>query len=71
MALHFDVSLALVIAAVISGGVFGDHSSVISDTSVIASMASECDHIVHVKDAVAFGTFKCSNKCYTVYLDGI
>ncbi len=39
----------LSIAAVISGGVFGDHASPISDTTIIAAMAAGCDLIAHVK----------------------
>ena len=37
-----------VIAAVLGGGVFGDHCSPVSDTTVIASMAAATDHIDHV-----------------------
>ena len=39
----------LLIAAVLGGGVFGDHCSPISDTTIIASMASASDHIDHVR----------------------
>lgn len=38
----------LMLAAVIGGGVFGDHCSPISDTTVIASLAAGCDHVRHV-----------------------
>ena len=41
--------LPLAIAAVISGGVFGDHASPISDTTIIAAMAAGCDLIAHVR----------------------
>ena len=34
--------------AVLTGGVFGDHCSPISDTTIMSSMASGCDHIDHV-----------------------
>ena len=40
--------LPLTIAAVLSGGLFGDHTSPISDTTVLASMGSGCPHIDHV-----------------------
>jgi Na+/H+ antiporter NhaC len=39
---------ALMLGAVLSGGVFGDHASPLSDTSIISSMASACDHVDHV-----------------------
>jgi len=46
--------IPLVIAAVISGGIFGDHSSPISDTTIISSMASGCDHIEHVRTQMPY-----------------
>ena len=44
----------LVIAAVLSGGVFGDHCSPISDTTIISSMASATDHIDHVRTQLPY-----------------
>ncbi len=49
-----DLSLPLMIGAVVSGGIFGDHSSPISDTTIIASMAAECDHIEHVRTQLPY-----------------
>ena len=46
--------LTLVIAATLGGGVFGDHCSPISDTSIISSMASASDHIDHVKTQLPY-----------------
>ncbi len=50
----------LMVAAVLGGGVFGDHCSPISDTTIISSMASATDHIDHVRTqlpyALAAGT---------------
>jgi len=42
------------IAAVLAGAVFGDHCSPISDTTVMSSMASGCDHIAHVKTQLPY-----------------
>lgn len=39
----------ITIAAALGGGVFGDHCSPISDTTILSSMASASDHIDHVK----------------------
>jgi len=50
--MHLDIPL--VIAAVISGGIFGDHSSPISDTTIISSMASGCNHIEHVRTQIPY-----------------
>lgn len=46
--------LALVVAATLGGGVFGDHCSPISDTSIISSMASASDHIDHVNTQLPY-----------------
>ena len=48
------VSLPLVVSAVLGGGVFGDHCSPISDTSVVSSMASASDHIDHVRTQLPY-----------------
>ncbi len=44
----------LVVAATMGGGVFGDHCSPISDTTMISSMASASDHIDHVKTQLPY-----------------
>ncbi len=54
MALHMGVSLPLALAAVLSGGVFGDHASPVSDTTIISSMAAATDHIDHVKTQLPY-----------------
>jgi len=50
--MHLDIPL--IIAAVISGGIFGDHASPISDTTIISSMAAGCDHIEHVRTQLPY-----------------
>jgi len=50
----FDLYTPLMIGAVISGGIFGDHVSPISDTTIISSMASGCDHIAHVRTQMPY-----------------
>lgn len=37
------------IGAVLTGAIFGDHCSPISDTTILSSMGSMCDHMHHVK----------------------
>ena len=46
--------LPLAVAAALGGGVFGDHASPISDTSVISSMAAGSDHIDHVRTQLPY-----------------
>lgn len=41
-------------ASVLSGSVFGDHCSPISDTTILSSMASGADHIDHVKTQIPY-----------------
>ncbi len=53
-AVYADASLSLSIAAVLSGSVFGDHCSPISDTTIVSSMASACDHIDHVRTQLPY-----------------
>lgn len=37
------------LAAVLDGAIFGDHCSPISDTTIMSSIATSCDHIHHVR----------------------
>jgi len=46
--------LPIAVAAALGGGVFGDHASPISDTSVISSMAAASDHIDHVRTQLPY-----------------
>jgi Na+/H+ antiporter NhaC len=49
-----DASPILTIAAVLSGGLFGDHTSPISDTTVLASIGADCPHLNHVTTQFAY-----------------
>ncbi len=49
MAVGLDAHLLACIGAVLSGGIFGDHSSPISDTTILSSTGAGADHIDHVK----------------------
>lgn len=42
------------ISSVLAGAVFGDHCSPISDTTILSSMASSCDHIDHVRTQLPY-----------------
>ncbi|OLO12220.1 sodium:proton antiporter [Chromohalobacter japonicus] len=54
VAAAMDMSLSLAIAAVLSGGIFGDHCSPISDTTILSSAGSSCDHIDHVRTQLPY-----------------
>jgi len=50
----YDIILHGVISSVLAGCVFGDHCSPISDTTILSSMASSCDHIEHVRTQLPY-----------------
>jgi len=51
------------LSAVLSGSIFGDHCSPISDTTIMSSMASGSDHIDHVKTQAPYAIF---GACITI-----
>jgi Na+/H+ antiporter NhaC len=44
----------LVLAAILGGGIFGDHCSPISDTTAVSSLAAGCDLLTHVKTQLPY-----------------
>jgi Na+/H+ antiporter NhaC len=54
IAMTLGMPVPLLLAAAISGAIFGDHASPISDTTVLASMASASDHIEHVRTQLPY-----------------
>lgn len=48
---------SLIIAAILGGGVFGDHCSPISDTTAVSAIASGCDLLEHVKTQLPYALF--------------
>lgn len=44
----------IILAAILGGGVFGDHCSPISDTTIVSSLAAGCDHLDHVKTQLPY-----------------
>lgn len=48
------ILVAVCFAAVASGGVFGDHCSPVSDTTILSSMGAASDHIDHVKTQLPY-----------------
>lgn len=51
---ELDTVVYATIAAVSGGGVFGDHCSPLSDTSILASTGAASDHIDHVKTQLPY-----------------
>jgi Na+/H+ antiporter NhaC len=54
MAVALGAPVHVTIGAVLSGGIFGDHCSPISDTTILSSMGAACDHIDHVKTQLPY-----------------
>jgi Na+/H+ antiporter NhaC len=50
----FERILLASIASILSGAVFGDHCSPISDTTIMSSMSSSADHIDHVRTQLPY-----------------
>lgn len=53
-AIAAELPLEPFVAACLAGGVFGDHCSPISDTTIIASLAASTDHIQHVRTQLPY-----------------
>ncbi len=51
---------ALTVAAALGGGIFGDHCSPISDSTIVASMAAATDHIDHVRTQLPYALIAAS-----------
>jgi len=49
--------IVLNIGAVLTGAIFGDHCSPISDTSILSSMGASCDHMDHVSTQLYYAIF--------------
>ena len=54
VAIHDYHILYSTISTVLAGSVWGDHCSPISDTTILSSMASGCDHIEHVRTQLPY-----------------
>jgi Na+/H+ antiporter NhaC len=57
MAHEFDAPLIVSIGAVLSGGLFGDHCSPISDTTILSATGAGCAQLDHVKTQIPYALF--------------
>ena len=57
----------LTAAAVLDGAIFGDHCSPISDTTVLSSVATGCDHLHHVATQLPYALATMSIASVTGY----
>lgn len=54
LAVGLGMPMPLLIGAALAGGIFGDHASPISDTTIMASLASGSEHIDHVRSQLPY-----------------
>ncbi len=66
--IHADQILYSTIGAILSGSVFGDHCSPISDTTIMSSMASGSDHIDHVQTQLPYSLFAAVIALFVGYI---
>ncbi|RKY54371.1 MAG: Na+/H+ antiporter NhaC family protein [Candidatus Neomarinimicrobiota bacterium] len=55
--LDYDSTMLIfnnVVSSILAGSVFGDHCSPISDTTILSSLASSCNHIDHVRTQLPY-----------------
>ena len=53
----YNANLAIfynVVSSILAGSVFGDHCSPISDTTILSSLSSSCNHIEHVRTQLPY-----------------
>ena len=66
-----DMNASVFLAAVLSGAVFGDHASPISDTTVVASMAAATDHIDHVRTQLPYALISAGLATVAFFISGL
>ncbi len=54
LAVATDANMSACIAAVLGGGVFGDHCSPLADTTILSSTGAACNHLDHVKTQIPY-----------------
>lgn len=60
MATTGNMPLNILLAAMLSGAIMGDHCSIMSDSTVMASIFSGCDNINHFKTQIPYALISCT-----------
>ena len=53
----YGLTTMICLGAVLDGAIFGDHCSPISDTTIISSISSSCNHLQHVRTQLPYSVF--------------
>ncbi len=51
---EYGLTMILTLASILDGAILGDHCSPISDTTIMSSISSSCDHIDHVNTQMPY-----------------
>ena len=68
---QFSEMLVICVAAILSGAVSGDHSSPISDTTILTSASAQCDHIDHVATQLPYVIVVSAGCVMGYFVDGL
>ncbi|EHA5321894.1 Na+/H+ antiporter NhaC family protein [Campylobacter upsaliensis] len=60
--------MVLNISCVLTGAIFGNHCSPISDNVILSSMSAKCDHMEHVRTQIPYVLFICAISLFTGYI---
>lgn len=71
MASASGLPMPLLIGAVLAGGIFGDHCSPISDTTILSSTGAGCNHIEHVRTQLPYALVGAAGSCAGYVVTGL
>lgn len=71
MALSFQIHIPMVVGAIAGGAVFGDHTSPISDTTIMSCSSTGCDVVSHVKTQLPYSLCFAALACVLYLILGI
>lgn len=63
MAVSFHIHIPMVVGAVAGGAVFGDHTSPISDTTIMSCSSTGCDVVSHVRTQLPYSLCFAAAAC--------
>lgn len=71
MALSLNVHIPMIVGAIAGGAVFGDHTSPISDTTIMSCSAAGCDVVSHVKTQLPYSLCFGAGACILYLILGV
>lgn len=71
MALSFNIHIPMVVGAIAGGAVFGDHTSPISDTTIMSCSSTGCDVVSHVRTQLPYSLCFAALACVLYLILGI